>query len=252
MPSDNMKIIIGLFAVGVLLYLINSNYNRPIKNTGTVTMDEPAEMDQPMKPTAPRSSTKNRNNIDPNYPAEIYGDSYDHLDVMSPLPTVKAKSLTPQQRLAKNSIEESDAEWETMFGNRITDNLQIRSTNGNYKPLDETNGEYAMYDQPMKKYKPSKRRDPNNDDGSFDPDMYDPDNLLPQENDLNYFEVVDSQVSLKGRLLRPENPLGINTVGQSKRFASHDLRPVPLCPKFGVSPWNNSSAEPDVNIKTLY
>ena len=49
-----------------------------------------------------------------------------------------------------------------------------------------------------------------------------------------------------------ENKLGIDTIGQSKRNASQDLREVPICPKFNIGPWNNSTIEPDNNIKSLY
>jgi hypothetical protein len=224
MLTNNMKILLGLAIVLGILYYYNSR-SEPVKNQGSVK------------------------NANVNYPAEIYEDSDNHLDPR-PIPQPE-----PQQRLNKppSNQEEADYEWSTYFGdsNKITGSSQIRSNNSDYRPTDETEGQYAMYDQPMKKRRPLKARS-DESDGSFDPDMYDPDNLLPQENDLKYFEVIDSQVSLKGRLLRPENPLGINTVGVSRKFASHDLRPVPLCPKFGVSPWNNSTAEPDTNIKTMY
>jgi hypothetical protein len=49
-----------------------------------------------------------------------------------------------------------------------------------------------------------------------------------------------------------ENKLGVDTIGQSKRNASQDLREAPVCPKFNVGPWNNSTIEPDNNIKSLY
>ena len=49
-----------------------------------------------------------------------------------------------------------------------------------------------------------------------------------------------------------ENKLGIDTIGQSKRNASQDLREAPVCPKFNIGPWNNSTIEPDNNIKSLY
>ena len=50
----------------------------------------------------------------------------------------------------------------------------------------------------------------------------------------------------------PENKLGVDTIGQSKKNANQDLRVAPLCPKFGVGPWNGSTIEPDYNIKSLY
>jgi len=49
----------------------------------------------------------------------------------------------------------------------------------------------------------------------------------------------------------PEMKFGIDTVGQSKKNASRDIRVAPPCPKFVVSPWNNSTIEPDYNIKSL-
>ena len=46
--------------------------------------------------------------------------------------------------------------------------------------------------------------------------------------------------------------LGVNTVGQSLKNASHDIRGIVPCPKInGVSPWGNSSIEPDYNITGL-
>ena len=49
-----------------------------------------------------------------------------------------------------------------------------------------------------------------------------------------------------------ENKLGVDTIQQSKRNASQDLREAPACPKFSVGPWNNSTIEFDNNIKSLY
>lgn len=44
--------------------------------------------------------------------------------------------------------------------------------------------------------------------------------------------------------------MGINTVSSSKRLANHDLRSMPPNPKFqNLSPWLNSTVEPDTNRK---
>ena len=45
--------------------------------------------------------------------------------------------------------------------------------------------------------------------------------------------------------------IGVNTVGQSLRNASWDLRSEPPNPQVAVSPWNISSIEPDVNRRVL-
>jgi hypothetical protein len=46
--------------------------------------------------------------------------------------------------------------------------------------------------------------------------------------------------------------IGINTVGQSLKNPTYDLRGTIPNPKFTVSPWNNSTYEPDTNLKPLY
>jgi hypothetical protein len=45
--------------------------------------------------------------------------------------------------------------------------------------------------------------------------------------------------------------IGVNTVGQSLRNASWDLRSEPPNPQVQVSPWQNSTIEPDVNRRVL-
>ena len=43
--------------------------------------------------------------------------------------------------------------------------------------------------------------------------------------------------------------LGVDTIGQSNRNASHDLRSSPPNPQVQVGPWMQSTIEPDVNRK---
>lgn len=45
--------------------------------------------------------------------------------------------------------------------------------------------------------------------------------------------------------------IGVNTVGQSLRNASWDLRSEPPNPQVSVSPWLNSTIEPDTNRRVL-
>jgi hypothetical protein len=45
--------------------------------------------------------------------------------------------------------------------------------------------------------------------------------------------------------------VGINTVGQSLRNANHQLRSEPPNPQIKVSPWNQSTIEPDVNRRPI-
>ena len=59
-------------------------------------------------------------------------------------------------------------------------------------------------------------------------------------------------ISVKNRhLINISKPIGVNTIGTSLRNPSHDIRGTPSCPKFVISPWLQSSIEPDHNLKGL-
>lgn len=45
--------------------------------------------------------------------------------------------------------------------------------------------------------------------------------------------------------------IGVNTVGQSLRNANYQLRAEPPCPQVAVSPWGNSTIEPDLMRRPL-
>ncbi len=79
--------------------------------------------------------------------------------------------------------------------------------------------------------------------------------LLPKEVNNDWFEtdfshaqvnVDDSNLVVTDRYV-----IGVNTVGQSLKNPSYDIRAAPACPKFTVSPWQQSTIEPDFNIKSL-
>ena len=84
-------------------------------------------------------------------------------------------------------------------------------------------------------------------------DKYDVTILLPQENNPDWFDVPDGKYNLDNdKLINTDRyVIGINTVGQSLKNASYDIRGTIPNPKFTVSPWNNSTYEPDYNIKPM-
>lgn len=45
--------------------------------------------------------------------------------------------------------------------------------------------------------------------------------------------------------------MGVNTIGSTKKNATHDIRAEPINPKVNVSPWLNSSFEPDTMRRGL-
>ena len=84
---------------------------------------------------------------------------------------------------------------------------------------------------------------------------YDSKNYLPQEVNDEWFDTDFTQAKNKlenGNLINTEKyVIGVDTVGQSLKNASWDIRGTIANPKFNVSPWNNSTYEPDYNLKPL-
>jgi hypothetical protein len=76
--------------------------------------------------------------------------------------------------------------------------------------------------------------------------------LLPSK-DVNDFSMYNIGTTYMDANLgvNSSRKLGIDTIGNSKKNASHDIRGTIPCPKFVVSPWNNSTYEPDTNIRQM-
>ena len=86
-------------------------------------------------------------------------------------------------------------------------------------------------------------------------DNYNAKDFLPREVNDEWFETDFSLAKYQlndDKLINTEKYIiGINTVGQSLKNASWDIRGTIPNPKVVVSPWNNSTYEPDFNLKPL-
>jgi hypothetical protein len=84
---------------------------------------------------------------------------------------------------------------------------------------------------------------------------YNAKDFLPHEINDEWFETDFSLAKYQlndDKLINTDRYIiGINTVGQSLKNASHDIRGTIPNPKTIVSPWGNSSIEPDFNLKPL-
>ena len=77
---------------------------------------------------------------------------------------------------------------------------------------------------------------------------------LPRETNDSWFATDFSQAKNKDcndNLIDTNYVIGVNTVGSTLKNATYDLRGTESCPKYTVCPWNNSSIEPDYNLKSL-
>jgi len=78
------------------------------------------------------------------------------------------------------------------------------------------------------------------------------DDLLPKKSE-NWFETpsVGTKIDDANLLADAIFKTGVDTVGSTRKNPSYDMRGNIPNPKFPVSPWNNSSYEPDNNLKGL-
>ena len=81
-----------------------------------------------------------------------------------------------------------------------------------------------------------------------------PSELLPGSNDVNQFSQIypEGQGNLMNQnFLQSGFSQGIDTVGQTLRNANLQLRSEPPNPQIKVSPWNQTTIDPDLNRRPL-
>lgn len=79
-------------------------------------------------------------------------------------------------------------------------------------------------------------------------DMYNPDNLLPQDTDEDFFDLgalQDTKTIRNSHLIHPKKHTGVNTVSTRRKNPSRDIRgEIPIQKTEGL-PWMMSSIDPD-------
>jgi hypothetical protein len=110
-----------------------------------------------------------------------------------------------------------------------------------YDPSDDTN---AMIDNLDTVKEPT---------DCYPKDILAPEDLLPKDSDTTWAKNSPSTSGSLGdqNLLNAGFHVGVNTVGQSLRNANRQLRSDPPNPQVKVSPWMQSTIEPDINRKPL-
>jgi hypothetical protein len=90
-------------------------------------------------------------------------------------------------------------------------------------------------------------------DSNFPKEQLNADDLLPKDDSSLWAQVNPSgEGSLKDRnFLQSGYHIGINTVGQTLRNANQQLRSEPANPQVKVSPWLQTTIEPDMGRKPM-
>ena len=111
---------------------------------------------------------------------------------------------------------------------------------------------------PENQPEPEQNNNNNNNTGRLPSECYPkdtltPQDLLPQDSNSTWAQTVPAGQGSLGdqNFLNAGFHVGINTVGQSLRNANLQLRSEPANPQMKVSPWLQTTIEPDNNRKAL-
>lgn len=235
MKFENIHILIGLLVIIGIGIVYNIFMDKPIHNEGVVN-------------TQKESATDVNSLIDQLNAEEIQQHPIESVD--EPVDKATLNKLRWKNQSTDKRAESSYAtgtranaptdEWDDYYKSNtdLVDKSYIQN-NDKFLPIDETNGNMAGYSGLG-----STKQTPE--------DLFKVENLLPQEVNKDWFEVMPEPIKIKNRhLVNVTRPVGVNTIGSSHKNASYDLRSSPPCPKMIIGPWNQSSIEPDLNIKGL-
>ena len=236
--STQQKFVILVLAVALLLYFMNKDNDNYTTVSNTVAESENVNQEQ------------NDSHISSALDQLVSSGEHE-------VSNIKELSSIEKKMLGKNSVNganvkvsystdprpsnRTDKVLDDFFerGNSITN---ISSDNDRFEPLEDSNkggDSYAPVSLGNKKKQTAK-------------DIYNLDNFLPKQVNEDWFDNVPEPISVKNRyLINISKQVGVNTIGSSHKNASWDLRGEVYCPKFVVSPWMQSSIEPDTSLVGL-
>jgi hypothetical protein len=220
MPKDNtLSTILLLVALGFLIYYLT----KP-KTVGECFAQEDNKAPKQVESETPKSETPK-----------------------SETPKVE----TPKSEVMRQIVEEvrrpqAETPKSEVRGNQM-DVFQ-------FEPSD-INQDGALLDSAFQRPIPQEARPDVVDINKNNVKNYNAKDFLPKEINNQWFDTDFSQAKFNindDKLINTERyVVGINTVGQSLKNASYDIRGTVPNPKFTVSPWNNSTYEPDMNLRPL-
>jgi hypothetical protein len=246
--SNVQKILILTLGVLLLLYFMNKDCENyapvTMKREHMTTVSQPSNSSNASQLTDTNISSA-LDNLVSNDNATTYTTSTNNdtsirkkmLSKNSALGGNKKVSYDANTRQSNNRDQMLDDFFER--GNSVTN---PDTTQGPFMPLNDKNttgDSYAPY------VNGSAAKQSTND-------IFDLDNFLPKQVNDDWFDNVPEPISVKNRyLINISKQVGVNTIGSSHKNPSWDLRGEVYCPKFVVSPWMQSSIEPDTSLVGL-
>jgi hypothetical protein len=227
--SDKSKILILILLVGLVIYLLS----------GTNKKSEPIHNQGALQQSLAQSLTYTDTDSLPNNSDNSSTDSSNSGNSQNSLANDLLKKMTTKNS-ATNGYKSSN--YASGDRNQVAN---LDSFFNNQNPLDQpSNGFSSGTDgKQYASYAPGKAGP------QSDADKFDAGALLPQEQN-DWFDDPQSKKNINSpHLINIYRPTAVNTIQTTLKNASWDIRGAPPNPKYVVSPWGNSSYEPDTNLK---
>lgn len=246
--TNQTKLLLTIAVVALLVYFLYKNNNEAVHNDGNLdyapsTVNVVMEEEQHLPEEESMEMESHVETVgEDSLPEEAEENTQESGDMSNYLQRKFNARNKATDGYKKSTFADGNRGGSGSWDNFFDDNNNLigasQGDNGGFAPMDGTNGGFASFKSKGDTCGAGKVCDPE--------DLFNSDKMLPQEVNDDWFDVQPEPVSVKNRhLINVTKPIGVNTIGTSKKNASHDIRGTIPNPKMTVSPWLQSSIEPD-------
>lgn len=226
--SDQTKLLILVVIFGVFVYFFtkSNNNNEPMTNDDASALPQQVNHVQNVSDSGESVIAKGSNDTTEEDSVKRYMDKF------------KTRNSAPEGQYAFSTFSHGRRGGASNLDKFFEGNHPLDQKNGfACDDVEETHARYVSGGQ--KKLR--------------DVDKFDVDAMLPREQNKDWFDDPYQPTTIKNaHMINIYRPIGVNTIGSSMKNASRDLRgdtyKNPRLPQ--VSPWMNSSIQPDDNIRS--
>jgi hypothetical protein len=236
--SDNMMttVILAIFFVAVLAFVLVPN-GSAIKNDGNLVRSEDSSVSVAVEYDNDSDDMTRSVATDDSYMYDSMDESVDRIRKRAMGRNNLYRKRTEGNNYKENSYRSTEKDLESIDNQFMVQDVAENHTD-RYTPMDESAG----FGAPIQL-----------DGGDSDETKYNLNAFLPQEENKDWFETIETTDVKNSHLINLHRPIGVNTIGSSNKGASYDLRGYDgvVAPKFVTGPFNNSSWEPHRGTKSL-
>lgn len=284
MANLNSNILLAIFVaifLVALIYWLNKNNDQPIHNQGTInrngTVGPYNNVNSGMNTNVRTNANVNRNvngiNLNRISNNAALNNNNNNLNNISGN-NVVSRPANPPILDNRKPDDISGSIVDQLVAQYSVEDRPINGGSGSFTASDPMASEYGSFSgYGTKRQLNMKQMEYPYSDNEYDPrdfsykkkkftkrtpddvtDLFNVNKMLPQEVEEDWFDVEPLLTTKKIRgthLIHPKVHMGVNTVQNSLRNATHDIRGDIPNPKINVSPWMNSTIEPDTNLKGI-